>query len=121
MCIEPFELGGYTVKPGDNIILSPFIVHRDARWWPDPLRFDPDRFTPEAKASRPKLAYFPFGAGNRICIGEGFAWMEGVLILATLAQRWRMELVDKREVVPGNKLTLHSERHILMRLRQRQI
>src|ERR1700694_402172 len=73
-------------------ILSPYVVQRDARWFPNPERFDPERWTPEARESRPKFSYFPFGGGARVCIGgigERFAWMEGVLTIATLAQKWK--------------------------------
>jgi cytochrome P450 len=83
------EVGGYRIPAGSIVILSPFVTHRDARWYPDPLRFDPDRFAAEARAGRPRYAYFPFGGGPRVCIGEGFAWMEARLLLATLAQRVR--------------------------------
>lgn len=85
------EIGGWMLPPKSLVLLSPWMGHRDPRFWPDPGRFDPLRFTPEARTARPKMAYFPFGGGPRRCIGEGFAWMEGVLILATLAQRWRFE------------------------------
>ena len=72
--------------PKGAILLAPQIVaHRDPRFWEDPLRFDPQRFTEEKKARRPRFCYFPFGAGARQCIGEGLAWMEGVLILASIA------------------------------------
>jgi cytochrome P450 len=77
-----------TIEPGTILVAPQFAVHRDPRWWPSPDAFDPARFTPEAKASRPRFAYFPFGAGSRQCIGEGLAWMEGTLILAALAQSW---------------------------------
>jgi cytochrome P450 len=85
------EIGGWMLPPKSLALLSPWIGHRDERFWPEPERFDPLRFTAEAKAARPKMAYFPFGGGPRLCIGEGFAWMEGVLMLATVAQRWRFE------------------------------
>ena len=68
-------------------------MHRDPRFFPDPCRFDPERWPPEAKAARPQYSYFPFGGVPRRCIGEAFATAEGVLLLATLAQRWRMRLV----------------------------
>jgi cytochrome P450 len=84
------------------VILSPFVTQRDPRFFPDPLRFDPDRWAPEARATRPEFAYFPFGGGARRCIGEQFAWMEGVLILATLARNWRLRLV------PGHPVGLRS-------------
>jgi len=85
---------GERIPKGAHLIASQLVVHHDPRWWPDPMRFDPDRFTDEAKASRPKFAYFPFGGGARYCIGEGFAWMEGVLMLATLVQQWTLKLPD---------------------------
>ena len=85
---------GQKIPKGAHLIASQLVVHHDPRWWPDPTRFDPARFTPEAKAARPKFAYFPFGGGARYCIGEGFAWMEGVLMLATIVQNWQLTLPD---------------------------
>jgi cytochrome P450 len=74
-------------------LLAPqMVAHRDPRFWDDPLRFDPQRFTEENKARRLRFCYFPFGAGARQCIGEGLAWMEGVLILAYVARHWRLSL-----------------------------
>ena len=78
-------------------------------FFPDPLRFDPERFTTEAKAQRTKFTYFPFGAGFRQCIGESFAWMEGVLVLATLAQRWKLSLVPNHPVEPEPLITLRPK------------
>lgn len=86
------DLGGVSVARGTTLLLPPLALHRDPRFWTDPERFDPDRFTPERKAARHKFAYLPFSAGRRGCIGEQFAWTEGVLVLATLAQRWRLRL-----------------------------
>ncbi len=85
---------GEFIPRGSHLICSQLVVHHDQRWWPDPMRFDPERFTDAAKASRPKMAYFPFGGGTRFCIGDRFAWMEGVLILATVLRRWRLRLPD---------------------------
>jgi cytochrome P450 len=87
---EEFEAGGYRIRAGTVVLVSPWLMHRDPRWWPDPLCFDPDRWTPEREAEQPRFAYFPFGGGPRKCIGEGFAWTEGILVLATLAQRWKL-------------------------------
>jgi cytochrome P450 len=84
----PFALGDYVVPPGAIVLMSQWLMHRDVRFFPDPLRFDPDRWLPDAEASRPRFAYFPFGGGNRVCIGESFAWTEGVLVLASIARRW---------------------------------
>jgi cytochrome P450 len=88
--LEDFAAGEYRVRAGSVVLMSPWVTQRDARWWPDPERFDPDRWTPENEARLPRYAYFPFGGGPRKCIGEGFAWMEGILVLATLARRWRL-------------------------------
>ena len=93
--IRPYTMRtGEQIPKGAHLIASQLVVHHDPRWWPDPLRFDPDRFLEAAKASRPKFAYFPFGGGARYCIGEGFAWMEGVLMLATLLQQRELRLPD---------------------------
>jgi cytochrome P450 len=100
------NLDGYRIPAGSIVILSPFVTHRDARWYPEPLRFDPDRFTPEARARRPRYAYYPFGGGPRVCIGEGFAWMEARLLLATLAQRVRLVLAPGSEVALQPRVTL---------------
>lgn len=104
--LHDLTLGGFTIHKGAVLALSPYIVQRDARLWPDPLRFDPERFTPEARAARPRFAYFPFGAGARSCIGEPFAWMEGVLLLATIGQRFRLRLVPGHPVEPKALMTL---------------
>ena len=104
--LRDLTLGGFTIRKGAILALSPYVVHRDPRFWPDPLRFDPERFTPEAKAARPRFAYFPFGAGARSCIGEPFAWMEGVLLLATIGQRWRLRLQPGHPVEPKALMTL---------------
>jgi cytochrome P450 len=88
-----YTVGGITF-PARTIFLAPqFIVHRDPRWWPEPDQFIPARWLDgDATATRPKMAYFPFGAGTRICVGEQFAWMEAMLVLATLARRWRVRV-----------------------------
>jgi cytochrome P450 len=104
--LRDVELGGVPIPAGALVLSSPYLVQRDARWFPDPLRFDPERFTPEEKAARPKFSYFPFGGGARGCIGESFAWMEGVLVLATVAQRWRFRLVPGHPVQPQALITL---------------
>ena len=90
--MNDIQLLGYDVPAGTVLLLPPFLVQRDERWWPEPRRFDPERWTPEEESKRPKYAYFPFGGGPRLCIGESFAWMEGELLLATIAQRWRPRL-----------------------------
>ncbi|MGH7451089.1 MAG: cytochrome P450, partial [bacterium] len=83
--LSDFAIGQYVVPAGGIILMSPYVLHHDARYYPEPEKFDPQRWTLEAEAQRPKFSYLPFGAGPRVCIGESFAWMEGILVLATVA------------------------------------
>jgi cytochrome P450 len=116
---EDFSLGEYFLPPRTTVLISPFVTHRDPRFFPDPLRFDPDRFSAEGKAQRAKFTYFPFGAGSRQCIGESFAWMEGVLVLATLAQRWKLQLSPGHPVEPQPLITLRPKYGMLMQVEPR--
>jgi cytochrome P450 len=109
------ELGEYRIPPGAHFFMSQYVLQRSAEYWEEPLAFRPERHTAEAKAGRPRFVYFPFGGGRRQCIGEGFAWMEGVLALATIAQRWRLEFVPKYPVVPQAKITLRPTWPMVMR------
>jgi cytochrome P450 len=104
-----FQLGDFFLPAKTTVLMSQFVTHRDARFFPDPLHFDPERFTPEARSRRTKMTYFPFGAGARQCIGESFAWMEGVLLLATLAQKWKLKLVPGHRVEPEPLITLRPK------------
>ena len=90
MAFQPFELAGYHIPAGAVLAAPQLVIQRDARWFEAPLEFRPDRWTPEFRESLPRFAYFPFGGGPRVCIGEGFAGMETRLLLATIGQRWRM-------------------------------
>jgi cytochrome P450 len=114
-----FRLGKFVLPAKTTVLMSQFITHRDPRFFPDPLRFDPERFTPEAKATRAKFSYFPFGAGARQCIGESFAWMEGVLLLASLGQKWRLKLVPGHPVEPEPLITLRPKYGMQMQLEAR--
>jgi cytochrome P450 len=106
----------YTIPRGTNVAASPYIIHRDPRFWDEPERFNPDRFASEVESSRPKLAYFPFGAGTRQCIGEHFAWMEAVLVLATIGQKWRLQLPPRTHVKTLPRITLRPRGAMRMRL-----
>jgi cytochrome P450 len=119
VALQDFRLGDYFLPAKTTVLISQFITHRDSRYFPDPLRFDPERFTPEAKAQRMKFTYFPFGAGVRQCIGESFAWMEGILILATLAQKWKLKLVPGHRVEPQPLITLRPKYGMVMDLEKR--
>ncbi|WP_349509471.1 cytochrome P450 [Pseudacidobacterium ailaaui] len=107
--IRDVELGPYRLPAGCYVFFSQYIIQRRAEYFPDPLKFDPGRFTPEQKQQRPRFAYFPFGGGSRQCIGESFAWMEAVLILATMAQRWRLRLVPGQRIEVQPKITLRPK------------
>lgn len=89
---KPIEVAGYRFPSGAQLIMCQWVVHRDRRWYADPERFDPDRFAPDAIAARPRLAYFPFGAGPRVCIGNHFAMLEAVLLLALIGQRVQLRM-----------------------------
>lgn len=117
--LKDYAVDGYTIPPGSLVHLSPLATHRDPRWFPDPLAFEPDRWLPEAKAARPKFSYFPFGGGARQCIGEPFAWLEGILLIATLAQEWRMHLEPSHRVEPQALITLRPRNGIRMTLERR--
>jgi cytochrome P450 len=107
--LEEYQLGDYTIPTRSIVIMSPFIVHRDPRHFPDPECFRPERWTPEFKAKLAPFAYFPFGGGARRCIGESFAWMELALVLSTIARRWRLRLVPGHPIVPHPLVTLRSK------------
>ena len=106
---KAWSLAGYTFPPGSFIFMSQYLMQRDARYFPDPDRFEPERWTPEATAKRPRYSYFPFGGGPRQCIGEGFAWVAGLLVLATIAQRWRLRLVPGQRVALEPLITLRPK------------
>lgn len=103
------ELGPYRLPVDTYFFFSQYVLQRSEEFYPDPLRFDPERFTLEQKAARPRFAYFPFGGGPRQCIGESFAWMEGILVLATLAQRWHFRMVSGQQVDVQPKITLRPK------------
>ena len=109
--LEAHAFGGYEIPKGSLVLTSQWVVHRDARWWPEPLLFRPERWLAPDPGSRipdpgtrPKYAYFPFGGGNRVCIGESFAWTEAILLLATIAQRWSFTPVSTP--APQPRITL---------------
>jgi cytochrome P450 len=114
-----YQIDGYTIPARSILLLSQYVTHHDERFFPDPFRFDPERWTPEARESRPKFSYFPFGGGPRLCIGESFAWMEGALVLATIAQRFRMRLTPGHPVEMQPLVTLRPKHGMRMALEAR--
>jgi cytochrome P450 len=107
--LNDYQAGDSVVPAGYVVVVSQYLIHRDARYFQEPLRFQPERWTPEFKAALPKYSYFPFGGGPRGCIGEGFAWMEMILVVATLAQQWKLQLRAGRRVVPQQRVTLRPK------------
>lgn len=116
MSLGNCEIGGYLVPKGSLVLMSQFVMHRDERYFPDPLRFEPERWTEAARSRRPQFSYFPFGGGPRRCIGESFAWMEGLLLVATLAQQWQMRLAPGQVVAVRPVITLRPKYGMKMRV-----
>jgi len=115
--MEDDELGGYRIPAGALILLSPYVTHRHPGVWEAPERFDPDRFGPEPSAARPPFAHFPFGGGPRHCIGRALATTEIQCIVATMAQRHRLDLLPGARVTAAAGLTLHPRSAVPMLLR----
>ena len=107
--VQDCEIAGYRVKRGAQLIVSQWVVHRDARFYDEPLRFNPDRWTEEFSKRLPRYAYFPFGAGPRACIGKSFAMMEAVLVLASIGQSFCFRLAPNYSVIPCPLLTLRPQ------------
>jgi cytochrome P450 len=114
--VGEFEMGGYKFPAGTNIAILQWSTQRDSRFFPEPEKFDPERWSAESlkRNALPRFAYFPFGGGPRVCIGAGFAMMEAILLLATMAQRFRMTLVEKRKVKLLPSVTLRPRDGIQM-------
>jgi len=112
--VGSYKMGDYTIPAGSIVLLSQYAMHHNERYYPEPFKFDPERWTPQARAARPKYSYLPFGGGPRLCIGEQFAWTEGILIIATLARRWKLRTVSSQPVQLQPLLTLRPKNGIRM-------
>jgi cytochrome P450 len=120
VAIEDHEIAGYPVKKGMGIAMAQWVVHRDARWYDAPEEFRPERWEGDFLKRLPRFAYFPFGGGPRQCIGNAFALMEATLILATIAQKYRLRLVPGHPVVPLASITLRPRYGVRVLLESRQ-
>lgn len=118
--LEDYEIGGYTIPKGGTIALSQLVTHHDSRFWEEPMAFRPERHTKEATHARPKYAYFPFSGGERFCLGEKFAWLEGVTVLSTMVQKWEFLYQGNRPVNYTASLTLRPKHGITMTARARK-
>ena len=116
-----YTVGKYIVPSGSTIMMSQYVMHRDPRYFDEPDRFDPERWSSEARSSLPRFSYFPFGGGIRACIGESFAWMEGILVIATIARRWKMSLVPGHRVELDPAITLRPKYGMKMNLERRNV
>jgi cytochrome P450 len=117
--IKPDEILGHRIPAGAEVLIMPWLIHRKPQLWENPERFDPERFAPERAAERPRFAYIPFGAGPRICIGAAFAMTEAILILATIAQRYRLRLKPGHPIEPQGLITLRPRYGMQMILERR--
>jgi cytochrome P450 len=117
---EADDICGHAVAKGAEIVVVPWVVHRHRTLWHDPDRFDPDRFSRENSAMRPRFAYLPFGGGPRICIGAQLALTEVILLVATIAQRYRLKLVPGQDIVLLHRVTMRPRDGIRMRLERRK-
>ena len=116
---EDVELGGYTVPAGATVSLNQWTVHRDERFYDDPMAFDPSRWTDDLKESLPRFAYFPFSGGPRRCVGDRFAKLEAKLVLATLTQHHHFELLSEPKLSLSPSITTRPTEPVLMRVHER--
>lgn len=120
IALEDAELAGYTIPKGSTVFISPYVMHHLPQYFEEPEAFKPERFTPEFEKALPKYAYMPFGGGARVCIGNSFAMMEAQLVLAAIAQRFRLELANDEPVRYKAQITLTPQNGIQMRVVTRE-
>lgn len=118
--VEPFELGGFEVPTGTQVVISQWIIHRDPRFFDRPEQFDPSRWFPPPIAGMPRYAYLPFGVGPRACVGQSLAMMESALILAAVIKQFTVEPGASQEVLPSAGITLRPDGGISLRVRARR-
>ncbi|MGH9356830.1 MAG: cytochrome P450, partial [Terriglobia bacterium] len=109
VAVRDCYVGGYRVPRGASVVMSPWVTHRDGRFFNDPEVFDPGRWTEDLTRRLPKFAYFPFGGGPRVCIGAGFALMEATLLMVTILQRFHLAMEPPHEVFPLPAITLRPK------------
>jgi cytochrome P450 len=117
--LDDYRVRNYLVPADASIVMSQFITQRDGRFFANPDRFNPGRWIDAGTRERPRFAYFPFGGGARLCIGEPFAWTEAILVIATLAQRWSLHLEPGYQVELDPRVTLRPKGGLPMVLERR--
>ncbi|MGB7960852.1 MAG: cytochrome P450 [Nitrososphaeraceae archaeon] len=117
---EDYSLGIYTIPKGSSLLFSQYVMHHNSKYYNNPESFHPDRWTEEFKMHLPRFSYFPFGGGIRGCIGEPFAWQEGILLIATISSYWSTRLAPNERVKLEPGITLNPKKGIKMRLRARR-
>lgn len=117
---EDCTIGGYAIKQGETVFIAPYVMHRLAHYFPNPDAFQPERFTPAMEEALPRYAYMPFGGGPRICIGNSFAMMEAQLVLATIAQRFELQLAPTARVATQPMITLTAKYGLPMQIVERK-
>jgi cytochrome P450 len=118
--INDYKVDKYVIPAGSIILMSQYVMHHNSRYFPDPDLFYPDRWTKGAKSELPRFSYFPFGGGIRGCVGEPFAWMEGILLIATTCQQWKMYHDANHKVELKPLITLRPKYGIRMKLERRK-
>jgi len=120
LAAEEHEIAGYPVREGYGVAFAQWVIHRDARWFDTPLEFRPERWENGLAKQLPRFAYFPFGGGPRQCIGNTFALMEASVVLATIGQKFRFQLVPNHKVTPLASITLRPKNGIQVTLEARK-
>jgi cytochrome P450 len=116
---ETLAIGGNTIEKGQIVLMSQWITHHDSRWWPRPNDFNPDRWLSD-DPGRPRYAYFPFSGGIRGCVGEAFAWLEMILVVATVLQKWELQPIGPMERRLSPSITLRPRDAVQVRLLKRR-
>jgi cytochrome P450 len=114
--LDDNTFGNCTLEKGAQLFMSQWVVHRDSRFYPNPHEFNPQRWTEDFVQNLPKFAFFPFGGGPRVCIGQSFAMLEIILVLAAIFQKWRLRLSPSQEILPHPSLTLRPKGPVQMLL-----
>jgi cytochrome P450 len=118
--INDYKIAKYVIPAGSIVLMSQYVMHRNPRYFPEPDLFYPDRWTKEAKSQLPRFSYFPFGGGIRGCVGEPFAWMEGILLVATICHQWKMHHDPDHKVELKPLITLRPKYGMRMKLERRR-